>query len=181
MYFNLAGHDAGDILAHELTLKASHFLPVGATRLPEGPARSVAGTPFDFRMPHRIGERLAEADEQLVAGHGYDHNFVLDRAADGKLAFAARVYEPRSGRVMEIFTTEPGIQFYSGSGVAADRPGKNGHVYTRNAALALEPQHFPDSPNHPEFPSTILRPGEEYRSRTVYRFSATHHPPRSEI
>jgi len=180
-YFNLAGHDAGDILEHELTLNASHFSPVDAALLPAGSMQSVAGTPFDFKTPRRIGERIDHNDEQLAVGHGYDHNFVLDRAADGELAFAARVCEPRSGRVMEIFTTEPGIQFYSGSGVGADRAGKNGHVYARNAAFALEPQHFPDSPNHPEFPSTILRPGDEYRSRTVYRFSTTRHPPRSEI
>ena len=170
-YFNLAGHDAGDVLDHELTLNASHFMPVGAALLPAGPMRSVSGTPFDFTAPHRIGERIHEADEQLAIGHGYDHNFVLDRRDASELALAARVYEPRSGRVLEILTTEPGIQFYSGSGIGGGAPGKGGYVYTGNAALALEPQHFPDSPNHPEFPSTILRPGDEYRSQTVYRFS----------
>jgi aldose 1-epimerase len=172
-YFNLAGHDAGDVLDHELTLNASHFLPVDASLIPVGPKRSVAGTPFDFRMARRIGERLDQSDEQLVIGHGYDHNFVLDRRDDGEPVFAARVHEPRSGRVLEIFTTEPGIQFYSGSGVGGDRAGKGRHVYARNAAFALEPQHFPDSPNRPDFPSTILRAGEEYRSRTVYRFSTS--------
>jgi aldose 1-epimerase len=171
-YFNLAGHDAGDVLDHELTLNARNFLPVDAALLPAGAMRSVAGTAFDFIAAHRIGERIEQHDEQLIAGHGYDHNFVLE-GRGRELALAARVHEPTSGRVLEIFTTEPGIQFYSGSGVGGGRAGKGGHVYARNAALALEPQHFPDSPNHPEFPSTILRPGEEYRSRTVYRFSTS--------
>ena len=171
VYFNLAGHDAGDVLDHELTLNASHFMPVDAALLPDGPMRSVHGTPFDFTAPHRIGERIDEPDEQLAIAHGYDHNFVLDRRSEHELALAARVYEPRSGRMLEILTTEPGIQFYSGSGIGGGLPGKGGHVYPRSAALALEPQHYPDSPNHPEFPSTILRPGGEYRSRTVYRFS----------
>jgi aldose 1-epimerase len=173
-YFNLAGHDCGDILDHELTLNASHFLPVGASLIPVGPKRSVAGTP-DFDGA-RIGERLDQSDEQLVIGHRYDHNFVLDRPTTAS-PFAARVHEPRSGRVLEIFTTEPGIQFYSGSGVGGDRAGKGRHVYARNAALALEPQHFLDSPNRPDFPSTILPAGEEYRSRTVYRFSTSSNRP----
>ena len=175
-YFNLAGHDAGDILDHELTLGASHFSPVDASLIPVDAMRSVEGTPFDFRTPHRIGERIDQSNEQLSIGHGYDHNFVIDRSGDGELAFAARVHEPRSGRVLEIFTTEPGVQFYSGSGVGSDRAGKGGYVYARTAAFALEPQHFPDSPNRLDFPSTILRPGEEYRSRTVYRFSISRHP-----
>ena len=175
-YFNLAGHDAGDILDHELTLDASHFLPVDASLIPVGPMKSVERTPFDFKTPHRIGERIDQSDEQLSIGHGYDHNFVIDRSNGRELALAARVHEPRSGRVLEVFTTEPGIQFYSGSGVGSDRAGKGGKVYARNAAFALEPQHFPNSPNRLDFPSTILRPGEEYRSRTAYRFSISRHP-----
>jgi len=170
-YFNLAGHDAGEILDHELTLYAHLFTPVNDALLPSGAARPVTGTAFDFTSPHRIGERIDQDDEQLIVGHGYDHNFVLDRGASEIPALAARVHEPRSGRMMEILTTEPGIQFYSGSGLADGPPGKNGYRYKPNGAFALEPQHFPDSPNHPEYPSTILRPGDEYRSRTVYRFS----------
>src|SRR5512133_3730978 len=170
-YFNLAGHDAGNICDHELTLFATHFTPVDAELIPTGEVRSVAGTPFDFTTPHRIGDRIEERDEQLRVGYGYDHNFVLDERATEEPVIAARLCDPNSGRVMEIFTTEPGIQFYSGSGLEGGSVGKGGHAYTRNAALALETQHFPDSPNHPEFPSTILRPGELYRSRTMYRFS----------
>jgi aldose 1-epimerase len=170
-YINLAGHDAGDVFDHELTLYASHFTPVDAALIPTGEIRSVAATPFDFTTPHRIGARIDESDEQLLIGHGYDHNFVLDPRNPAELALAARLYEPRSGRMLEVLTTEPGVQFYSGSGLDGGPVGKGGHIYGRNSALALETQHFPDSPNHPEFPSTILRPGEEYRSRTVYRFS----------
>jgi aldose 1-epimerase len=175
-YFNLAGQDAGSILDHELTIRASSFIPVNAALLPSGPPRPVVGTSFDFTTPHRIGERIDASDEQLVFGHGYDHNFVLDRVDGPDTGFSspvARVSDPASGRVMEIFTTEPGLQFYSGSGLGDGPPGKGGRAYARNAALALEPQHFPDSPNHPEYPSTILRPGNEYRSRTVYRFSTS--------
>ena len=170
-YFNLAGHDTGDILGHELTLNSSAFTPVDGALIPTGEIRPVAGTPFDFRSPRLIGERIAEDDEQLAVGRGYDHNFVIDRRGDAGLVLAARLHDPGSGRVLEILTTEPGIQFYSGSGFANGPRGKGGHGYVRAGALALETQHFPDSPNHPGFPSTILRPGEQFRSRTVYRFS----------
>lgn len=171
-YVNLAGHDAGTILDHELIIDAPQFTPVDTTLIPTGELRDVAGTPFDFTAARRIGARIADDDEQLRIGNGYDHNFVLARRTPSgdQPTFAARLYEPRSGRTLEIHTTEPGIQFYSGSGLAGGAPGKGGHAYVRNSALALETQHFPDSPNHPAFPSTILRPGEEYRSRTVYRF-----------
>lgn len=170
-YFNLAGHDAGTVLDHELTLVASRFTPVGPGLIPTGELREVSGTPFDFRSPRAIGAALAADDEQLRVGKGFDHNFVLDRGADPTAAeLAARLHEPRSGRVLEIYTTEPGIQFYSGVALAGV-VGKGGHVYAANAGLALEPQHFPDSPNQPAFPSTILRPGEGFTSRTIYRFS----------
>jgi aldose 1-epimerase len=170
-YFNLAGHASGDVLAHELTLAASRFTPVDASLIPTGELRDVAGTPFDFRSPRRIGSVLGADDEQLRVGKGFDHNFVLDRdEGEDAVAFAARLYEPTSGRVLEIHTTEPGIQFYSGAALGGVT-GKGGHVYGANAGLALETQHFPDSPNQPAFPSTILRPGEGFTSRTIYRFS----------
>jgi aldose 1-epimerase len=170
-YFNLGGHDSGDVRAHELTIAASRFTPVDAGLIPTGELRDVTGTAFDFRVPQAIGAVLDAPDEQLRVGNGFDHNFVLDRRdSEGDIAFAARLHEPASGRVLEIHTTEPGLQFYSGvalEGVA----GKGGVVYGANAGVALETQHFPNSPNQPSFPSTILRPGEGYTSRTVYQFS----------
>jgi aldose 1-epimerase len=170
-YFNLAGHDAGDVRAHELTIAASRFTPVDSELIPTGELRDVTGTPFDFRVPRLIGAALDVPDEQLGLGNGFDHNFVLDRSSEDEgLAFAARLYEPASGRVLEIHTTEPGLQFYSGVALAGVG-GKDGVVYGANAGVALETQHFPDSPNQSAFPSTILRPGEGYTSRTVYRFS----------
>jgi aldose 1-epimerase len=170
-YFNLAGHDAGDVRAHELTIAASRYTPVDAELIPTGELRDVTGTPFDFRVPRSIGAALDVPDEQLRLGNGFDHNFVLDRSSDDEeLAFAARLYEPTSGRVLEIHTTEPGLQFYSGVALAGVG-GKGGVVYGANAGVALETQHFPDSPNQSAFPSTILRPGEGYTSRTIYRFS----------
>lgn len=169
-YFNLAGHDRGSVLSHELTLNASRFTPVDATLIPTGEILDVAGTPFDFRQPRAIGELMDEADEQLALGGGYDHNFVIDRT-DDDLAFAARLHDPISGRVLEIFTTEPGIQFYSGNGLGDHVIGKQWRVYAHHGAVALETQHYPDSPNQPSFPSTILTPDAEYRSRTVFRFS----------
>ena len=170
-YFNLAGHDAGDILAHELILGASRFTPVDANLIPTGELRDVRGTPFDFTKARVVGDAMAADDEQLRIGKGIDHNFVLDRSADDDrtLTFAARLHDPRSGRTLEIFTTEPGIQVYAG-GTLAPVSGKNGAVYGLHGGIALETQHFPDSPNQPEFPSTILRPGETFSSRTVYRF-----------
>jgi aldose 1-epimerase len=169
-YWNLAGPGKTDILGHELTLAASRFTPVDSTLIPTGEIRGVAGTPFDFRAPTAIGARINQPDEQLRFGGGYDHNVVLDRTGDS-LAFAARLREPRSGRVVEVYTTEPGVQFYSGNFLDGTLRGKGGQPYPHRTGLCLETQHFPDSPNKPQFPSTILRPGSEYRSTTIYRFS----------
>ncbi len=171
-YFNLAGHDAGSILDHELTFAASRFTPVDAGLIPTGELRDVAGTPFDFREERRIGARVDADEEQIGRGPGYDHNFVLDRTAGADLALAARVREPRSGRVLEVRTCEPGVQFYSGNFLDRTEVGKGGAAYAHRTGFCLETQHFPDSPNQPSFPNTILRPGEVYRSATKYRFDA---------
>jgi aldose 1-epimerase len=168
-YFNLRGH--GDILGHFLQIPADQFTPVNSTLIPSGELRPVTGTPFDFRQPTAIGARLGAADEQLEFGKGYDHNWVLAKPA-GALSVVATVYEPDTGRVLEVSSTEPGVQFYSGNFLAGSSTGKGGWAYASHAGLALEPQHFPDSPHHANFPSVILKPGQTYHNTILHRFSA---------
>ena len=169
-YFNLAGQGQGDILGDVLTIYASKFTPVDAGMIPTGELKSVAGTPFDFRQPTVIGARIDNDDEQLKRGKGYDHNWVVD-GAPGTLRPAARVSDPGSGRVLEVLTTEPGVQFYTGNFLDGTSTGKSGKVYQRRYGFCLETQHFPDSPNHPDFPTTVVKAGAQYKSTTVFRFS----------
>jgi len=172
-YFNLAGvgQGMGDILAHVLTVEADKFTPVDSGLIPTGELRDVAGTPFDFRKSTKIGERIETNDEQIKLGGGYDHNFVLRRKTGAGMSLAARVTEPTSGRVLEVWTTEPGVQFYTSNFLDGSVHGKGGVAYAKHAAFCLETQHFPDSPNQPKFPSVVLSPGGRYHTTTIYKFT----------
>jgi aldose 1-epimerase len=167
-YWNLGGEASGDVYDQRLTLNADRYTPTDSTQIPTGQLAPVGGTPFDFRSPTAIGDRINANDPQLLIGQGYDHNWVLNRRDANSLSLAAKVVDPASGRVLTVSTTEPGIQFYSGNFLTGTLVGTSGHAYRQSYGFALETQHFPDSPNHSNFPSTVLRPGQSYQQTTVF-------------
>lgn len=169
-YFNLSGAGDPSVGDHLLTINADYYLPTDSTAIPFGPKEKVEGTPMDFRTPHEVGSRINDDFEQLVFGNGYDHTYVLNKEAN-ELSFCARCVSPKTGIVMETYTTEPGVQLYTGNWMTGHFAGKSRQRYPARAALCLETQHFPDSPNKPEYPSTIIRPGEEFISKTIYKFA----------
>jgi aldose 1-epimerase len=172
-YFNLAGHASGKILDHQLMINADKFTPVNANLIPTSELRNVAGTPFDFQTPTAIGKNIDSPDQQIQYGKGYDHNFVLNRAAGDPPSLAARISDPQSGRVMEVLTTQPGVQLYTANHIEGNITGKGGAIYHFRSAYCFETQHFPDTPNQPTFPTAVLKPGEKYHQTTIFRFSTS--------
>jgi aldose 1-epimerase len=170
-YFNLAGNGSGSVENQMMLINADRYTPAGPDQIPTGELVQVEGTPFDFRQMMPLGARLRSADQQMVYAHGYDHNFVLNKRPDEGVSFAARAYDPRSGRVIDCFTSEPGLQLYTSNGLNGSVVGSSGTVYRQTEGFTLETQHFPDSPNQPGFPSTELKPGQEFRSTTIFRFA----------